>query len=108
MAVTPKPLGDGQLGAGISTLYTVPASTRTRVQLISLVNTDSSARTVNLYVNPSGTRRRILPKDYSIPAGEQVVLEDMGIYLDAADLIEGSASAATVVDYFISGVEFTS
>jgi len=71
---TLKNLADGQLAATIGDLYT---STGTDVaKTIVLVNTDSSARTVNLYHTPSGgTARRIIPKDTSLGAGYTLRLE---------------------------------
>lgn len=104
MAFTIKALANGQLAATKGTLYTTPALTQTIVKSITLVNTDASARTVNLYVNATGTSRRIIPKDLSLGAGESYVVNDV-ITLEAADLIEGDASAALVVDYVISGTE---
>lgn len=104
MAFTIQALADGQLAAAKATLYTVPASTQTIVKSITLVNTDAAARTVNIYVKPGATSRRILPKDLSIPAGGSYV-HDAVITLEAGDVIEGDASAATVVDYIINGTE---
>jgi hypothetical protein len=104
MALSIKALANGQLASSKGTIYTVPGSTQTIVKSISLVNTDSVARTVNLYVNASGTSRRIIPKDLSLPAGATLEF-DRVITLEAADIIEGDASAATVVDYVISGAE---
>ena len=105
MAIAIKSLADGQLAAAIGDLYTVPASTQTIIKTISLVNTDTVTRTVNLYVTPSGgTARRIIPKNMSLASG--YLLEyDQEITLEAADKIRGDASAATVVDFVISGVE---
>ena len=107
MTITIKSLADGQLANTKGTLYTVPASTETIIKRITLVNTDSSARAVNLYFKASGgTSRRITPKDYSLAVGALLVMEDE-VTLEAADIIEGDAAAATVVDYVISGVENT-
>lgn len=104
MALSIKTLGNGQLAAAKGTLYTVPGATQAIVRSIVLVNTDASARTVNLYVNATGTSRRIIPKDMSMAAGASFVVDEI-ITLEAADLLEGDASAATVVDYLISGIE---
>jgi hypothetical protein len=71
---------------------------------ITLVNTDVAARTCNLYLNRTGTSRRIIPKDKSLAAGDALVF-DTKFTLGASDLVEGDASAATVVDYVISVVE---
>lgn len=101
---TIKSLGDGQLAATKGTLYTVPASTRTIIKSITLVNTSASAVTVNIYLKPGATSRRIMPKDLSIAAGALVEI-NAGYTLEAGDLIEGDASVATTVDYTINGVE---
>ncbi len=70
-------LADGQLASSIGDLYTSAAAVG--VSSIILVNTDSSARAVNLYLTPSGgTARRLIPKDLvdrwkrqtSLPYGE--------------------------------------
>jgi len=67
------PLANGQLASSIGTLYTGPASKGTTVDNIILVNTDTSARAVNLYFLPSGgTARRLIPKDLSLAAGAQL------------------------------------
>lgn len=104
MAVTLKDLGNGQLPATKGTLYTVPASTNAAAK-VTLVNTDTVARTVNIYVNKSGTSRRVSPKDLSLGAGEK--WSGSLHSLEAADLVEGDASAATVVDYVVDGFEVT-
>ena len=107
MGVTVKSLADGQLGDAKATLYTVPASTETIIKTITLVNTDTSARNVNLYIKVSGgTSRRIIPKDCELGAGYMLVCDDE-LTLEAADVIEGDASVANVVDYTINGVEKT-
>lgn len=103
---TTKQLAQGQLANAKGTIYTTPALTSTIVKSITLVNTDSSARTVNLYVNSAGTSRRIIPKDLSLNIGA-LYEYDIVLTLEAGDLIEGDASAATVVDFIISGVEET-
>lgn len=106
MALSIKALADGQLADSKGTLYTTPGSTQAIVphKGLSLVNTDGSAVTVNLYVNRSGTSRRIIPLDMSLGAGERFVLDQI-LTLEAADLIEGDASTAAVVDFVISGTE---
>lgn len=106
MAITPKVLAEGQLAAAKATLYTVPGATSTIVSSITLTNTDAAARTVNIYVKPGGTSRRVVPKDLSIAAGYSVI-DDTVRTLETGDLIEGDASAANVVDYVISGMEVT-
>ena len=105
MTVAIKALADGQLANTKGTLYTVPTRTTAIVKSITLVNTDSVTRTVNLYVKKDGTNsRRIIPKDLSLVAGASLE-HNRVVTLEAADLIEGDASAADVVDYVVNGVE---
>jgi hypothetical protein len=103
---TQKVMAEGQLPIAKGTLYTVPGATSALIKTIILVNTDASARTINIYVKPGATSRRIFTKDFSLAAGDQTQL-DLNIILETGDLLEGDASAATVVDYFVCGVEET-
>ncbi len=104
---TIKSLADGQLGAAKAALYTVGASTQAIIKTITLVNTDGSARTVNLYICVSGgSSRRIISMDMSL-ATKHCFIYDDELTLEAADKIEGDADAANVVDYTINGVEET-
>jgi len=61
-------LADGQLAASETDIYT--AASIVAIASIVLVNADTVARTVNLYLKPaSGTSRRLIPKDLSLAAG---------------------------------------
>jgi hypothetical protein len=65
---TLKQLADGQLGAAEADLFL--ADSVDVVTTIVMVNTDSVARAINLYVKPSaGTSRSIIAKDLSLGAG---------------------------------------
>lgn len=106
MSIQGASLADGQLPNAKGTLYTCPASTIAHVSHIILCNATAGAITVNLYVKRSGsTSRRIYTKDASLAGGAYVKLpgEDTAYRLSAGDVIEGDASAATSVDYFIDG-----
>ncbi len=71
---------------------------------ILLTNTHTSAVTVNLYLNRSGTDRRIFGKDISIdPGGYRRLALAAGLL--SGDVIKGDASVAAVVDYVLSGVK---
>ena len=66
-----KALADGQLAATKGALYTTPGSATAIIRSIILVNTDSSARTVNLYVQRDGSNsRRIIPEGLSLEADQ--------------------------------------
>lgn len=107
MANTPLAIADGQLPNAKGTLYTCPAATIVVVQTLSVVNTDASDRTVNFYVNRSGTSRRIWDKDKSVPVGEARYYDQGLVVLEAGDLLEGDASVLNVVDYVVSGFKQT-
>lgn len=107
MAISVKSLADGQLANTKTTLYACPSSTTAIVRLISYVNTGAGARTVNLYLKPSGgTSRRLIPVALSLAAGNSMEYTNV-ITLEAADVLEGDASTAAEVDYVIEGVERT-
>ncbi len=109
---TLKNLADGQLAATIGDLYT---STGTDVaKTIVLVNTDSSARTVNLYHTPSGgTARRIIPKDTSLGAGYSLrlegnmmqVLNAEGAVLTTVGAISGDSVTTGTLIHEVGGLE---
>lgn len=101
--ITIKQLANGQLASSEGTLYTTPAVTQTIIKSITVVNTDSVTRTFTLYQKTT-TSRAITPVSVSLLTGEMYLLDQV-ITLAAGDLIRGIASAATVLDYVISGVE---
>lgn len=105
MALTCKSLADGQLGSSKGTLHAAATSFATHAAHIFLTNTDSVARTVNIYLKRSGSTSRKILDTFSLAAHASYVLPTNGsaIRLSAGDLIEGDASAAAVVDYFIDG-----
>jgi len=72
----------GQLAATKGTLVTVKSGERLRDIIIRLVNTDSTARTVNLYVKADETNsRRLIPKDLSLGAGYAAILDSAGFHV---------------------------
>ena len=81
---TLKNLADGQLAATIGDLYTSAATDLAKT--IVLTNTDSVARTINLYHTPSGgVARRILPKDMSLAAGGTILFDGENVSIVGAD-----------------------
>ena len=104
---TIKLLGEGRLASTKGTIYTCPASTQAIIKTISLVNTNSTAEGVNLYIKKSGqTSRRIVPQDSELGIG-YLLETDQEYTLEAADIIEGDADTVSKVDYTIHGVEET-
>ena len=103
-----KSLADGQLPAAKGTLYTCPANTTAAIKQITYVSTEAAtARTVNLYLKRSGsTSRRLIPRNMNLDAGNAMYWGDADVMeLSAGDIIEGDASAATSIDYTITGAE---
>ena len=105
MAYTIKNLANGQLPSSLGDLYTVPSGTSAIVRSITLVNTNTTTETVNLYyLQSGGTARRILPKDLQLAVGNSLTV-DIILTLSAGDKIQGQTTTASVVDFVISGVE---
>lgn len=106
MAVQIKALANGQLGTSArGDLYTTPTGKTTIVKNIRLVNTDTAARTLNLYFNRSGgTSRQISPSAMTLGAGS-LAIDDQELTMEAGDKVQGDASVASKIDYVISGVE---
>lgn len=99
-----KSLADGQLGTTKATLYTTPEATQTIVDHIKLTNTSSSMTKCNLYFKASGgTSRRIIPYDMELEAYASFKSDKE--MLEAADIIEGDADTASVIDYVLKGIE---
>ena len=102
MAISGKVLADGQLASSKSTLYTVPVSTVGLVKYMSFFNTNTTNETVILYLNASGTSRRIAR--FVLGQNESAAI-DCSLSLQAGDLIEAQTTTASMVDYVITGAE---
>lgn len=95
----------GQLPLATGDLWTCPANL-TAVAKITLVNTDTVLRLVNLFrKNSGGTATRLIDKNYELAAGREVTVGPF--FLVAAGKIRGDADAATVVDVTLSVVTRT-
>ena len=99
MAITPKVLARGTFTGSNATLYTVPSATKAIVTNIVFCNTGAAARTVDLKLDGV-----FVVEGLTITPSQTIAI-DLRQVLDAADLIEGLASAASEVTYHISGVE---
>jgi hypothetical protein len=116
----PKVFCRGQLSNSNATLYTAPATNTGCFAIIKeiwLMNTDSSDRTVTLYVVEAGgtaAANRAILSAVTIDAGRMYRIPCatvLGSALVSAtltgDTIQGLASSASKVTYLISGVEST-
>lgn len=104
---TLKPLANGQAANTLTTVYTVPASTTTKIAALTLTNVTAGALTysVSLISATAGTARSVA---YQLPiaAGASVsVTGAIGQAMSAGGEIKIGASAATSIDYYVSGYE---
>jgi hypothetical protein len=103
MAVTSKILFRGAATTTTTTsLYTVPASTKTVVTNIAVTNTAGSAGTFTLSLGPSASAVA-LHTATAIPANSTIYI-DCKQTMDATHVFRGGASA-TSINFHISGVE---
>jgi hypothetical protein len=94
----------GVLSAGEVALFTCPANRRAVVQSVTLVNTDVDVRLANIWVVVDrGTKRSFFPKDLELDPSYLIVETDRVFTLHPGDAVIGSADAADVVDWIISG-----
>lgn len=108
--VTPKPLVQGTLlTASLATYYTVPGSTTATVRAITLCNTDSVARTVDLYLVANGgsasAMNQILKGLTMNPS--ETIIDDSVRAMNAGDFIRAVASVTNVVSLRVDGAEIT-
>jgi hypothetical protein len=111
-----KVLGSGQVASATTdtTVYTVPASTATKLSTFSIHNPTSAAVTINkVSVLPSGgtsdgTHQQLT--NYSLAAYDTISVEDVlswakGAMLDAGAKIVLNVAAATSINYLLTGAE---
>lgn len=112
MSALGKPLSAGsQIANSNTTYYTAGSGVRTRIDKVTVCNTDSSARTFNLYLVPSGgsagtTNQLIDTKSVNVDETVEVTFAN-GHWLAPGDFISAGASAASALTLRISGVEFS-
>lgn len=108
MPTTVKELYLGQPGTTITTLYTVPASTRTIVKQIIVCNTTSTPISLQLHSVPNGgsaTTANAIIYNAQFTANSTTTF-DLSMVMDVAgDTIRALQSAATSLTVNISGVE---
>ena len=94
--LTPTKLGQAAITTGVTTLYTVPASTRTLLKEFSIANTTGAAINVRVFLVPSagaaGPGNAFL---YDVPVPANNTLQYNGIeVLNAGDTIQVQAASA--------------
>jgi len=93
--ITPTKLGQAAITVGVTTLYTVPATTRTLLKELSIANTTAATINVRVFLVPSagaaGTANAFL---YDVPVPNNNALQYDGIQvMNAGDTIQIQAAA---------------
>jgi hypothetical protein len=96
--ITPIKLGQAAITTSVTTLYTVPASTRAFVKNLDIVNTSAGPLTYRVFLVPSagsaGTGNALF-YDFSIDTKENIQWTGTQI-LNAGDTIQIQASGAGI------------
>lgn len=104
MASAYKVLAQGQLAAAPATLATVGVAKSWIISKITVINTDTVARTCAFYVGGTTNTKSITPETVSIPAGG--MMEFTGAEtIEASNTLSGGASVATKLTYTVFGNE---
>ena len=94
--IVPTKLGQAAITTGVTTLYTVPASTRTLLKEFSIANTTGAAINVRVFLVPSGgsagTGNAFL-YDASVPANNALQYDGVQV-MNAGDTIQVQAASA--------------
>jgi hypothetical protein len=94
--ITPAKLGQAAITTGVTTLYTVPANTRTLLKEFSIANTTAASINVRVFLVPAagsaGTSNAFL---YDVPVPNNNALQYNGIeVLNTGDTIQIQAASA--------------
>jgi len=104
MAAISKRLAAGTLSDSNGTLYSAPSATGaiTIIKSLALCNVTAGAVTATIKLN--GVE---ILSGKSLAANETYILSGLDQVIGASELIEGSASAAASIKFYISGKEVT-
>ena len=104
--ITPVQLGQAAIGTGVTTLYTVPASTRAFVKNLDFLTTSAAALTYRVFLVPSaGTAGTANALFYDFPIDSKENIQWTGTQiLNAGDTIQIQASG-TGITVTASGAE---
>lgn len=104
--ITPAKLGQAAITTGVTTLYTVPASTRTLVKEMNISNTTAASINVRVFLVPSagtaGTTNAFL-YDVAVPPNNSLQYNGIQV-MNASETIQVQA-AATGLTITASGAE---
>ena len=112
MAVTPLQAYQGELTNTIdTTLYTAPASTRTRILTVSAVETTGATPSATFHIVPASgslSDATMVAQTGAFTANQSQRIEQLeGHILEPGDTIRGGASADSQITVTISAVEFS-
>lgn len=105
---TAKELANGQIASSQTTIFTATADVTTYLKGLSLFNTSATPQTVQLWLkHTAGTARKW--KRFVLAENEHVDVIDGGEarMLDNGTVIQASSTTASVVDYWLDGIEET-
>jgi hypothetical protein len=106
--ITPTKLGQAAITTGVTTLYTVPAATRTLLKELSIANTTGAPINVRVFLVPSagsaGTGNAFL-YDVAVPNANTLQYNGVEV-LNAGDTIQIQAASAGLT-IIASGAEAT-
>lgn len=99
MATTPKKLYASTPTTASSTLYTVPASTKTIVKSVVIGNTSASDATITLGFGGINLLTS------TVVEGNNTKVIDLSLVLEAGEKITGLQSRSNALTIYVSGVE---
>ena len=97
----------GELGTSSADLCDVPAESCMKIDSIYLSNVDgTNTATAQITISAdNGSSNYALCKALVVPPGATIALLTTPLFLDETDIIKGLASAASDIQWFISGTE---
>jgi hypothetical protein len=97
--------GPVYLGVAASVLYTVPGSTTAILRYIRVTNSNAADRTITLSIGADGAGKRLIEAQ-TVPGNGALDWSGF-VPLNAAETLQGLASAATSLTVTLAGVEVT-
>lgn len=94
--ITPTKLGQAAITTGVTTLYTVPANTRTFLKEFSIANTTGAAINVRVFLVPAaGSAATTNAFLYDVPVPNNNALQYNGVQImNAGETIQIQAASA--------------
>lgn len=93
-------LADGQVATSWAAIYTVPASTKVKIDKLIFHNAGSVSENLDVAITRSGGTRRKIRRPV-LAAEESAELENL--VLSEGDAIEAQTTTAAAVDYVVMG-----